>query len=502
MWKATGAQFAMQDHDFYIRSNRTRMTEQEQITNTSAPSDPRRRYSHWSLIAAAIAGGVILLLPEPDGLTPAGKRMAAVFLIALILWSTEALPIAISSLLIVILQPIFKVAELRTAFNTFISPVFFFVIAMFLIAEAFMSSGLSNRFAYWILGRAGTDGKRVVLAFIVGTAAISTIMSDVPACAIFMAIALGLLNKMEPGPERARIGKALMIAIPMAALIGGVATPAGSSINILGIYLIEQNGGVRVPFLSWMAIGVPLTVAMVPITWLAVVRYTRVQSIRLEAVNQMAGSSNRGPLSAAEKKVIILMLMMIVLWISSTWIKQLDVVLIAIAGSILMFLPGLRLLTWKRAERSIGWDTLFMIGGVTSLGAAAIETGLAKWLVDVSLGGMQGWNVAAIIAAISAFTIVIHLVLPIGPVITAVIIPPITLLALSAGKNPALYGLPVVFSASCAFLMPLDAVPLLTYTTGYYRMFDMVTPGVIISLFWIVLMTLLMVLLAPILGLF
>jgi sodium-dependent dicarboxylate transporter 2/3/5 len=134
------------------------------------------------------------------------------------------------------------------------------------------------------------------------------------------------------------------------------------------------------------------------------------------------------------------------------------------------------------------------------LGAALVKTGLAKWLVEISLGGMPSHNVVWVVALICAFTVLIHLILPIGPVVNAVLIPPVALLALSKGENPALYTLPVAFTASCAFLLPLDAVPLITYAKGYYRMFDMLIPGLIISIFWTILMTLLMTLLAPVLG--
>ena len=142
----------------------------------------------------------------------------------------------------------------------------------------------------------------------------------------------------------------------------------------------------------------------------------------------------------------------------------------------------MRLLTWDEAQRSVGWDALLMIGGVTSLGAASVKTGLAKWMVDAVLGGMAGWSPAAVVAAISAFTVVVHLAIPIAPVINSVLIPPIVLLAVAAGQSPALYALPVAFTASCAFLLPLDAVPLITFARGYYRTLDMLAPGAVISL--------------------
>ena len=95
----------------------------------------------------------------------------------------------------------------------------------------------------------------------------------------------------------------------------------------------------------------------------------------------------------------------------------------------------------------------------------------------------------------------VHLIVPVNPAIVATMTPPIALLALSTGQNPALYGLPVIFSASCAFLLPLDAVTLVTYGKGYYRMFDMVLPGAILTVAWVVVLTGLLLLLGPWLGL-
>jgi sodium-dependent dicarboxylate transporter 2/3/5 len=117
------------------------------------------------------------------------------------------------------------------------------------------------------------------------------------------------------------------------------------------------------------------------------------------------------------------------------------------------------------------------------------------------LSGLGGLDPIWVIAAISAFTVVIHLLLPINPVINAVMIPPIMVLGTAAGVNGALYALPVVFTASCAFLLPLDAVPLVTYSKGYYKMFDMFVPGLILSGVWVVLMTVLLLLVGPMVGL-
>ena len=325
----------------------------------------------------------------------------------------------------------------------FISPVFFFVLVMFVIAQVFTNTGLDRRFAYWLLAKAGGSTRRTVLLFMVGTAALSTVVSDVPCCAVFMAVALGLFDKMGLQAGTSHFAKCLMIGIPIASLIGGVGTPAGSSVNILGLTFIERYGQVRVPFVHWMAIGIPMVIVLVPVAAAVILWFYPPELDRVEGVDFRVELDTMGPLSPGEWKVLTLMSTMLALWVASSWVHSIDVVVVAVLGAAAMFLPGMRLFrSWKEAERGTAWDTLLMIGSVTSLGAVSASSGLATWLVAGSLGGIDTW---------------------------------------STGRNPALYALPVVFTASCAFLLPLDAVPLVTYGKGYYRMFDMFLPGAVIS---------------------
>jgi sodium-dependent dicarboxylate transporter 2/3/5 len=485
-------------------------------TVTTAPPTTGQpgRIEVLGIVGAAAATLIVMLLPTPAGLSEQGHRMAALFLGILVLWSTEAIPIAVTSLLALALQPIFQLtailppgapptigAMMGAAAANFISNPFFFVLVMFTIAFAWVKSGLARRFALWMISKAGTDATRAIYVFVIGTGVISMVVSDVPCAAIFMAIALGIFEKLNIRPGSS-FGKAIMIGIPVGALIGGVGTPAGSSINLLGLTMIEQNGGARIPFLYWMAIGIPMVAILLPIAAWVLTKFFPPEIKTIGVLADIQEERRRlGPFNTSERKVVALMGLMIVLWISSTWLPAVDVFVVSILGACAMFLPGIGLFSWKEAQDATGWDTLLMIGAVTSLGQASARTGLAKWLADSALGGMQDWGAVAIIAAISAFTVIIHLLLPINPVINAVMIPPIMVLGSAAGVNPALYALPVIFTASCAFLLPLDAVPLVTYSKGYYKMFDMFVPGLIISAIWVVLMTSVLLLIGPMVGL-
>jgi sodium-dependent dicarboxylate transporter 2/3/5 len=207
-----------------------------------------------------------------------------------------------------------------------------------------------------------------------------------------------------------------------------------------------------------------------------------------------------GGFTAPEKKALALGAAMLGLWVTSSWLRQIDTTMVAVAGAVAMFLPGMRLLTWARAQQTTAWDALLLIGGVTSLGGAAASTGLATYLVS-ALPAMDAWPVAGVVAVISVVTLLIHLPVPIGPAIVALLVPPILALAASTGQSPALYGLTVIFSASAAFLLPIDAVTVITYSKGYFRMADMLRPGIVISIVWVVTITALMTWIAPVLGL-
>ena len=469
------------------------MTESSFIQKSSSP--------YKGCIIALAAFLLILFLPVSDSLSTEGHRLLALMVACLILWVTEALPIPVTSILAVAGQALIGSATIRQATNNFVSPVFFFVLAMFLFAAVVRQTKLDDRFARWLLSKSGTNTRYIILAFMAGTGVISSIMSDVPACALWMALALGILQREKLQPGASNFGKALMLGITIAAFIGGIATPAGSSINIMGLVMLSDLGGGTVPFLKWMAIGIPMAVLLIPIAWIVLLKFFPPEISHI-AENVEEKDAVKKSFSSDEIKVMAVFGIVIVLWILSNWFPQsLDVTMIALIGSVVLFLPGIRVLGWSDASRSIGWEILLMIGGVTSIGLASRDTGLATWVVSSIFDGAGGLSNLWLILGISTFTVLIHLVVPIGPVVNAVMIPPIFALSVAIGQPPMLLALPAIFTASCAFLLPLDAVALITYSKGYYHMTDMLWPGLVISVFWVIILTGLMLLVVPWLGL-
>lgn len=470
-------------------------------TPASPAVPPTTRLATAGVVAAVCLAAGLPLLPAPEGLPPAGWRALAIFATCLLLWVTEAIPVAVTALLAVALQPVFGVATPGAAFGAFMSPVFFFVLAMFVLARAFSSTGLAARFAYWLLAKSDGGTRRVLTLVMIGTGAASTVISDVPVAAVFMAIALGIIRRLGLVAGASNFARGLMMGIPIASLIGGVGTPAGSSVNVLGLFLLERHAQVRVTFVEWAAIGLPMVVVLVPFAAWVLLRTHPPEMPVVEGIDFRAELDALGPLSAPERRLLAIGTTMLAAWIASSWYPAVDTAVVAVLGAVVMFLPGMRLFrSWEEVEQATRWDALLMIGGVTSLGAASAASGLAAWIVQGSVGGLQAWPATAVIATVSLFIVVIHLVVPVNPAIVAAMVPPVTALAAATGQAPALYAVPVIFTASCAFLLPLDAVPLVTYGHGYYRMFDMLRPGAIVSVAWVVVMTALMAGLGPLFG--
>ncbi len=443
-----------------------------------------RKKTLGMVLAVFIIAG-FYISPVPQGLNEAGKNVLGLLLAGLVLWITEALPLAVTALALIILQPLLGIEDISAAFKAFMSPVIFFIIATFGISIAIMKTPLAARIARWLLQRAGNSSERVVLAFMIGTAVLSAIISVVPATAIFMSLALGILEASDCQPGTSNLGKCLMIGVPFGAMIGGMATPTGSAVNIMALYFLETYGQVRVPFIDWMVVGIPICLILVPISWYILVKVFKPEPIDQRVIEDLDREIEAG-LSLIEIKLLIVTGVMMVLWIGSSWIPVIDITMVAIAGLIAYFIPGIDVLEWDEFAEGVGWEAVLMVGGVTSLGAAVVQTGLGEWFVSQSLQGLASWGIIPATMAVGALANLLHLVIPISPAIIAVTVPSLLDLSGAANINPAIFAITTSFLAGCSMLLPLDAVPLITFTKRYYSMWDMFKVGSITSLIWVI----------------
>lgn len=422
-------------------------------------------------------------------------------LCAVLVWVFDVLPLAVSSILFTLLTVVAGVVPLPKAMANFATPTMFFVFAMFCISIAFQKSGLSRRIMLWTSLRSRGNPSRLLFFLMMVSAALSSFLADIPVCAMMLPVALLLLEKNNCAPGGSSFGKAVMLGLPIACLIGGVGTPAGSSMNMLTIGMLQNMAHVDISFFKWMALGMPMVLLITPVAWFVLIRVFPPELSELAGMELVREEYVAlGPMSSRERRFLVLLAFNFILWCTEG-LHGLPLPVAALLGSVVFVLPRVELIDWGRDKDRIGWDILMLIGASNALGMTIFDSGGASWIVNACLGDISGLPLVGVIAAISLFTVGIHLLIPVNTAIVAVLLPALVVLAEGLGVNPAVFAVPMGFSVSAALLLPLDSVTLVTYPSGYYRMYDMFRPGLWISAFWVVVMVLLMLLIAKPLGL-
>lgn len=434
-------------------------------------------------------------LPTPDGLPVNGQKALALMVATIVAWTFEIVPIGIASALAVMLLPVLKIVPMMgpgSAMATFAIPTIFFILSSFCFAAAFIGTGLGYRCGLSVSGMFGKSSSMVLLAFMVATAVISAALADIPTAIVFASIAYPILQKNNCMPGKSNFGAAMMMGIPIAAAIGGFGTPAGSGMNVLSLNLLKNTANVDVNFLQWSIVGIPFAAILTLIAWYVLIKMVPPEIDYVQGLEDVQAEREKlGPMTGKEKIFCVIFGITLILWFTSIW-TNLDIAVISMIASTILFFPGIQILTWDDVKGRVGWDVLFLVGASNALAMAMTSQRASAWLANVVLGDLVGAGAFVLLVATIAFGIFSHLILPVGSAALAVSIPVISLIAAQAGISPALMVVPLAYTASCVFLLPLDPIPLTTFQYGYWKITDMMKPGLVISVIWLVLLVMVM----------
>ncbi len=425
------------------------------------------------IVGAVLVLIVSMFMPAMGEISQVGMRTIGMLAAFLILLVTEALPVVVISLIFCALMPLLGVVpSFGKALSGYSEPIVFFTLASFGIAAALTNIPLSQRILRALLKAFGKNVGLVMLSMMVACAVFSSIVSNVPTCAIFMTLALNFLKLYDNEEDRKRSGRAFMIAIPVASMIGGMMTPAGSSINLLAIGQLEALSGTTVSFVQWMCAGIPLAIVMIPLAWWLMCKIYKPAEVTQEQVQKFILSMDiPDKMSSKEKKVSIITVVMLVLWIASSWVKDINVMIVAMLGCCVMFLPGINVLDVKTFLRDNSWDAFFLVGSVISIANAMINNGVSAVIANA----IPAMNLSLpILLAVTAVLIFLTLVIiPVASSMIPIMAVPLVAIAAGSGASPELIMLAAALCAGNCYLLPLDTVPLITYAKGYYSMTDM-----------------------------
>jgi sodium-dependent dicarboxylate transporter 2/3/5 len=419
---------------------------------------------------------------SPSGLEPAAHRLAAVLAAVIVLWFTEAIPMAMTAFLGVAAAILLGVASPRQAFAPFADPLVFLFIGTFLIAQAIYYHRLDRRFAFAILALPGIGGRpgRVLAAYASATALLSMWISNTATTAMMFPIGVSLLHSLESLGERRpvspRFASALLLSTSFAASLGGLGTPVGTPPNLIGLGFVRRETGVDVPFFSWMALGVPVVALLLV---LAVWRFTRAaRGVGIDgSIVAVVAAERRalGRWTRGQVNTVVAFAATVALWIApgiaalalgadSPAARGLAALLpesvVALVGAGLLFVLPTRFsrheftLPWEEAVK-IDWWIVFLYGGGIALGTLAFETGLAESL-GRSLTGALGVRSELGLLALSTAVATLLSETTSNTASANMVVPVVIAFARSAGIDPVLPAIGATMGASLGFMMPVS----------------------------------------------
>lgn len=489
----------------------------------------------WALRIGGIAAALTVwhLLGRTGNLEMDARCVAAVATLMAIWWITEAIPLAMTSLLPIVLFPLLTERSIGETTSPYANPVIFLFLGGFLIAIAMEKWNLHRRIALLTIARVGYKPTRIVLGLMLATGFLSMWVSNTATTLMMLPIGLSVLTlvtdrfaaaKAEAaaasGREQGaagdtrddnlgRFGVCLTLSIAWAATMGGLGTLLGSPPNAIVAGYAAEELGRTIGFLEWMIVGAPLGLTFILLGWLLMTRVLyRFKLDEIPGGQQMIEGEIRklGRMSQGEKMVLVVFGSAAFLWVVPGLLEsvpglggrlgllgELDDAAIAIAaGAALFLLPGRggreMVLNWKDAENGLPWGVLLLFGGGLSLAAAVAGTGLDAWLGQ-QVTGLGALPIVLLVAAV--VTIVLFLTeITSNTATAATFIPVLGGVAVGIGADPMTLLIPAALAATCAFMLPVGTPPnAIVFSSGAVTIAQMARGGFVLNIVGIVLIT-------------
>jgi sodium-dependent dicarboxylate transporter 2/3/5 len=294
------------------------------------------------LVLALAVVAVGFHIPETQSLSKAGVMSLVLLLAGVVLWCFSTFPLSITGILILLFASLFGVIDAAGAFAGFGTTTFIYVIAIFGLPAILMKTNWGLRLVNAIFRVTGPSSSRLVFSFMAAAGILSAIMADTPTIVVLMGPAYVVIRSIKAKPGQSSLAKALFLGIPAAAFIGGLATPAGSSSNVVAIGMLEQATGYTITFLQWTLIGFPVAVVMIPVFWFFLVRILKPEPITQELINTLNEEVKKaGAPTFFEKKVLFMLLVIPLFWLLGNWVPAFKVTTVAVIGVAVMMMPGM-----------------------------------------------------------------------------------------------------------------------------------------------------------------
>ena len=436
---------------------------------------------------------------QPNTISYEAWIVASLLLLMTFWWLTEAIPLSITAILPLIVIPSFTNVNISDVAKPYANPVIFLLLGGFILGLGFQKSNLHLRFAMLVLKKIGSTKKSILGGIILSTAFLSMWISNTATCLLMLPIVVSILDEMEIKNDFL-YKKILLLAIAYSASIGGIATLVGTAPNAIFAGFLMENYNLEINFIDWMKFSLPLVFLLITILWFFFNFFIENKNIPISKNNFIEDQYKKlGPFSSKEKITMIILLLTIFLWLSKKFINSaLSINVtdssIALFGSLLFFIIPYERYNFvlnKSWFTEIPWNILILFGGGLSLASSINSSGLAN-LISESLFVFSELEVYLIII-LMALLISFMTEITSNTATTLLFLPIVASFASNFDYDLILLCLPIIISASCAFMMPIATPPnAIIFSTNQIKITFMVRIGfvmnctaVILSSIWI-----------------
>ena len=442
---------------------------------------------------------LIYFLPNPSDLSTEGKFTAAIFLLMGIWWATEAMPLYATALLPLIFFPLLGIDPIGIVSKEYMNKVQFLFAGGFMIGIAMQKWNLHKRIALNILKFSGLKAKNIVAAFMLTSSILSMWVMNTSTAIMLLPIGISVIAVINETVkdilprESKNFQFSLLLGIAYSASLGGISTPIGTSPNGYLIQYANDNFNQDIGFISWLAIGLPVTLVMIPIVWFILTSLIfpinfKASPETSEKLKQML--KDLGKMTNEQKKVAVIFSITAFCWIFRKVLDDLpgldfleDAVIAMIGGISLFFVSSSSkneyLLSWEDLQEKFPWGLIFLFGGGMALAYEVNSTGLALWLANLIPSDISPIFVIALII----FIVLLLTELTSNLTTTITFMPVIASVGLNLDINPLLVTLPLTIVASCAFMLPVATPPnSIIFASNLVPVQQMVRAGIFINL--------------------
>ena len=468
----------------------------------------RKRRQLAGLFVGPALFTLVIVQPAPADIEPAAWQVAALAVLMASWWLSEALPLAVTALLPLVVLPALGTLSVTEIAPAYSNPLVFLFLGGFLIAGAIERWGLHRRIALHTVRILGSRADRLVLGFMLATALLSMWISNTAAAMMMVAIGMAVAKPGEN--ECPGFAAALMLGIAYSASIGGVATLIGTPPNAILAGIARSELGIEISFARWMLFGLPLASVMLALTWWLLTRFVfRLASRPLDAAcaGLQRARESLGPATSAERRVLAVFLLVAAAWLVRGLVpgllpESVDDSVIALAGAVALFLipagadhGNAPLLDWSTAAR-MPWDILILFGGGFALARAFSATGLTTSIAS-TLESLAGTPPLAMIAG-TALLVVFLTEVTSNTATASLFLPVLAAVAVTANIHPLVLMVPAALAASFAFMLPVATPPnAIVFGTRQVSVTQMARAGLALNLVGTVILSLAVLWLLP-----